>query len=1060
MAIEELFDLIRQRFSSADGKTIVTSLQHDPLVWQALQDDQASLPFFEAAGTSLEAFSPGMFAAALISQQNEIQLLDLHDPETDLPAEIKQAAAKAFESTFNSGLPPADLKTAGLLALALRERRKIKGDWQGIAEEILIKRGASAVEKNVKIWQTPAACLYTISDDFSGFIADFLNSKSNRTTMTGVALQVHTILANPIPPSAKLDKIFASLSGLPVDLQLDALKHLETSNEIETAKTLATNLMQIRSNIDFIARTYSELEAFETSTSVDDPLRKSVRIGLAENLNRLAALLHFSGDEAKSAEIYRKASEILDFIKAQTLFQSVAGNKSSEDKSSWLEIINTLPSSRQARLQYINNLIDQNENDEAERMLADALDCPEKSYLLRKLGKASSGKSSSFTFDSESQILSEVSASPLSSSYFVHRPELNLSKDVLKDLLKFGNGATTKVKVNPEYSDPEQIKLVRDWFIKSQQYDKAIELTSYLDLVQPESSDHRKSLAGLYGLAKHWSKAYDAIQDIVKSETSPAMDDLILFAESALHTDRTDMSISICQNILKQSPNNTKALVLLGEGFWQMGDSVKAIQHMEKVVETIPEEAETWLALARIWRENGQSEKAMEVLQKGVVAIPDSPSLLRELGKTLLEKQSPADAITYLKKANEIDDQDPEGQFNLARASYLLGQYEQAWSLLEPHLVSYEQEPAIAKLLGHVLLAIGKTQQAKPILLTAAGHFPDDRDTVLSAGKIIISEADQTLDDDVNLVELTTLRSILKKSLDHYDADSQLQLNLADVERLLGNYRQAFDAYLQIAEQERPGKARPTWQLQYGLGKTALAMGKTEMALAALQDASSQQPENISVLHALADAFQSSKLTNKSSDIAKTALKLAPQDLGNILWFAKFQLDHNQSEDAIKALQEALVLIPNQPVLNLWLSRAHLSAGEIQSAETQLRKVINHSSVTEQELHQAAYLGIQLNNLDLAITALEKAGQTSNAFNPLVTMELAAAYASQNKNQKALEALDMDEMTFRQFPELAILKADILEKIGNYQSAFDLLNAIQSVIETVANEEPNHKNGL
>ncbi len=620
-----------------------------------------------------------------------------------------------------------------------------------------------------------------------------------------------------------------------------------------------------------------------------------------------------------------------------------------------MTVIKTLPTSKQARIEYINHLINENEREEAERMLDNLPDCPEKAYLFNKFVTSGNSKERPSHFDFDSRLLSRDPQSTQTPGYYVHADKLNFSKNILKDLLKFGNAATNKFSTDPDYADPEQLELVRDWFAKTGQYDKAIELTGFLGLVQPESTLHQKTLAKLYGQAKHWTKAYEAIQEIVKSETSPSMDDLILFAESALHTDRTDMSISICQNILKQFPNNTKALVLLGQGFWQTGDSVKAIQHMEKVVETIPEEADTWLALARIWRENGQSEKAMEVLQKGVVAIPDSPTLLRELGKTLLEKQSPADAISYLQKAYEIDDQDPEGQFNLARASYQLGQYEQAWSLLEPHFASYEQEPAVARLLGHVLLAIGKTQQAKPVLLSAAKHFPEDRDTVLSIAKIIINEADQSLEHDVDLNDLTTVRSILAKSLDHYDADSQLQLHLADVDRLMGQYSQAFDAYLEIAEKERPGKARLTWQLQYGLGKTALAMGKTEMALASLQDASSQQPENISVLHALAEAYKSSDLESKSTDTAKTALKLAPQELGNILWYAKFQLDQNQPESAIKALKEAQVLISNQPVLDLWLARAQFSAGESQAAETSLNKVVNHMTASTQDLHQAAY---------------------------------------------------------------------------------------------------------
>ncbi len=374
------------------------------------------------------------------------------------------------------------------------------------------------------------------------------------------------------------------------------------------------------------------------------------------------------------------------------------------------------------------------------------------------------------------------------------------------------------------------------------------------------------------------AQGFYSIQEIVKSEVNPVTSDLLLFAESALHSKQTDLAISICQNVLKDHPTQPKALILLGEGFWQKGDTVKAIQHMEEVVETIPEEAATWLALAQIWQENEQTDKTMEVLQKGVVAIPDSPGLLRELGKVMLEKQSPADAISYLKKAHDLDSHNPEGQFYLARASYKLGRYDEAWAQLEPHIADYEQKPAEAKLLGHVLLAMKQPAEAKPILLFASENYPNDRDTVLSAAKVVIAEA-ESAESELNQVELSQLRGILSTYLAANGLDTQVKLNLADVERLLGESQLAFETYLDVSKQIHPAKSRASWQLQYGLGKTALAMGKVEMAVATLQEAAGQQPENTTILHALAQAYQVSELDGKASDTAILALKLAPQDL-------------------------------------------------------------------------------------------------------------------------------------------------------------------------------------
>ncbi len=1052
MATEVLFDLIRQRFDPSDRKVIATSLQHDPLVWQFVQVLDESLPIFKLADADPASLSPGALAVQLISRKQDVDLPNLGQIETALPHEVRQAAAKAFESTFNSGLPPADLATAGLLALALRERRKIKSGWAGIADEILIKRGHNALEKNIQIWQTPFACLYSLCPDFDSLTADFLRSKTNQTAQVGVGLLVHALLTNPLPDSARLDALFNPVSGLPMDLQLDALKWLDEAKQTQLCQSLAQSLMQVKSNVDAFARTFAEWEAFETPSS-EDPLNKPVRFSLAEDLNRLAAFHHFLGDAAKSAETYRKAGDVLEFVKAQTLFQSAASRSTADAKSLWTTVIHALPHSQQARFGYIQNLIENQNLDEAKRLLAEMPPSTEKAWFEAELASDDAKPEKGPQLYSDFLKSTEQRTVSASKSYFVHRSNAGLSRKALKDLITNQGPAMGHLPIEPDYADPDQLQWLRDGFIQSRQYERAIELTAYLELVQPEDDGHKKTLARLYGQAKQWPQAYETIQQIVKSETTPALDDLTLFAESALRTDRADMAVSIAQNILKQSPNHAKALVLLGESFWQKGETVKAIQHMEKVVESIPEEADTWLALARIWQENGQSERALDVLQKGVVAVPNHPGLLRALGKLLLEKQSPSDAITYLQKAYAIDDQDPEGHFDLARASYQLGRYEQAWSLLTPYLTSYDQDAAIAKLLGHVMLAMDKEQEAKPILLFAAEQNPEDRNTTLSAAKIIIHEADTALK-ETDFATLTRLRSILQQSIGAHEGDSQLQLNLADVERLLGNSAQAFEIYRSLAEQERPGKAGPTWQLQYGLGKTALAMGRHEIALAALQDAATQQPGNLAVLHALTQAYLSSDLQSKADETARTALKMAPQDMQNILWYARLQMDQNQPEKAAKALKDSLVLITDQPVLKLWLARSLLSTGDLDAAERNLAELIEDPFTKGADLHQAAYACVQINNLDLAIKALESAISRTGTFNPLLALDLAAIFASRDEWLSALNVLDLTEDQTASFPEVALYKSDLLNHLGRYDSSLAVLESIQAQAEARLASDP------
>ena len=1024
MAIEVLLDLIKQRFPPSERQIAAKALQQDPLVWQFVNTEDECLPYFESAGTELSAFTPAAQAVWLISRQNEIESELLTQQDGTLPNALRQIAGKAFESTFNSGLPPADLYTAGLLALALRERRKMETSWSGISDEIFIKRGTAAVQKNVLIWQTVFSILLSLLPDFIDLILELIQSRNEQQAKTGVQLLVHSVLSNPTTDQEKLDLLYRCVSGEPIDLQLEALKWLQANHRTSLGKTLALSLLQVKSNVDTFARIFSEWESFQAISGDDDLLEKSIRFTLPEDLSRFAAFSYFSGDSQKASETYRKAVKVLDVIKAQTLFQAVAESTHPDDQTGWLEVVQSLPTSQKARMTYIQTLIDEQKTDEALRLMAELPDSPAKSLLEAQIVSGSKL--------SVSTTSTRIPAP--SPSYFIHSVEINPTKVLLN--------SKTAQSIEIDFADPEMILMARDQYIQSQLYDKAIELTAYLELLEPENSVNPRKLAHLYALAGRWAQAYAAIQKIVKDQAAPAIEDLLLFADSSLHTDRTDMSISISQNILKQDPQNPKALILLGEGFWQKGDVVKAIQHMEKVVEVIPEEAETWLSLARIWEENGQFDRALEVLEKGAVAIPGDPALLRQLGILLLDKQSPTDALTYLKKANSLDIENAEGQLHLAKAHYQLGHFSEAWQILEPFFDNYEQNPDISKLLGFVLLGMEKSAQAKPVLLHAASQSPEDVEVVMAAARLVISEAETTFEEP-NKAELDGMKNILAKALDAQPDDAYLQLHLADIERLQGQYQIALDRYANLADRMTSNKAGPTWQVQYGLGRSALLLGNQEMGLAALQEAAAKQPENPIILHGLAEAYQYARLPENATDTALTALKLAPRDIQNILWYAHFRSENGQPDEAVKALKEALVLEPDRPELKIWLAKSLIAAGNTQAAEKQLSEMIIESTPTSHDLEQVAKMGVQLNNLDLAIKALEKAIALSSAFNPELTMNLAMAYATQGQRRKALETLNASDSILTQYPSIALLKADLLDALGQHQIALDTLTMIE-----------------
>jgi len=1056
MSVEALLDLIRQRFSPSEGKILVKSLQQDPLVWQFVQNEKSSLEYFKTAPKDISAFTPGRMAAWLMAQKYSLSDLNLSSENFELPADLKKQAAQTFETVRNTGLPPADLISAGLLALSLRESKNSKGAWKGITDEILIERHQNAVQKNFRIWRTPFACLIQYCPDFEDIILDFLQSKSEPVLKTAIPVFIHAFLANPSTQETTLSQLFSFTRNLSVDQQLESLKWMESFQEPAMVEQLAKDLFQQKNNVDTFARVFSELEAFESKTSNSDPLEKQVRYTLPEDVNRLAAFYYFSGNQQKASETYKQSTELLEFIKAQSLFQSFASQPGKIASSHWMQIIKSVPGSKQARLFYIRSLLDEQKIDEAEKLLADLPESGEKKFLQHQI-RSHSGTAEKTLLETVPPLQTQDAGIRVTQSgYYVHKIRLDQKYDILQTMLHqpVDKQSLSWVENNlaAHFNDPSFVILARDLYEKAENIDKAIELTSFLERIEPGEKNHKQDLARLYSQVDRWQESYSILQEVIKRDPSPAVKDLERFAEAALRTDRIDMSMSICQNILKQNDHNTRALVLLGEGYMQKGDIVKAIQHMEDVVEMIPEEAETWLSLARLWENNGQIDRAFEILNQGVLTLPNHPELLRALGHAHLEKQAPADALTYLKKAFEIEPDHYRGKIDLAQSEFLLGQHEQAYQILETYLNNYEDYPEAAKLLGHVLVGMGNSDAAEPILISAAKHYPADQQTVLAVTHIVLDRFETSLE-ELPQEGLNEIEEILNKASDLNPQNKQLKMHLADINRLKGQNQEALETYAQLSEAGPGEKSSLDWRLQYGLGKSAIGVGNIDVGLVALQDAASKQPENLMVLHSLSEAYQVAGMPDKAQNIAKSALRLAPQDLQNILWYADNKTKNNEPEEAVKALKEAIQMTPESSQLKLWLSKTQLSIGSIEDAKDTITDLLENTKATRTELQQAAYICVRLNELQLAVNALEKATEPSSISDPILIMDLSVCLSLMDQHKQALETLNVDDDLIRQYPQIAMLKSDLLSNLNRYESAFETLARVKSFSESALGED-------
>lgn len=1050
MALGTLLNLIRQKYLPEEGQLLMRSLHQDPLVWEFIQDKDNSSTYFNSIQDGLKPFSPGEISRWIISQQFEgLPQITL---DVQIPGDILAQAKQVFQTTISTGLPPSDLGTAGLLAINLIDRRQQKNSWRGLADEIFTKRNPQTIQVFFQIWRTPFACLFQWCEDFEGLTAELLQSETEIVTMTFLPVIIHSLLANPLTQSQLVEKLVPVLKTLTIDMQLEALRWVNAFKQIDLQENLASQLLQTKTNRDFLIQVFSELEAFNAVNPQIDPLERKVRFNLPEDLNRLAAFYHFTGNPAKAIDTYQESCALLAFLEAQTKFQILAGETNRVTASRWLDIVKSIPHSKRALQFHIRTLIQDQQFDEAQRLIDELPESIEKRYLQSKLISLEPTEIGSLItqfLDFEKNKTKDFRSTP---GYFVHQTGLIKSNDIQQIIIQ-NEADPVSVEwveryLDSNFNDPQAVEIALNLYEKYGKIDKSIETAAYLEQVEPNNIQHKKTLGRLLVHAKRWNEAFTFLQDLIKIETNPAIEDLERYAESALKSNEIDIAMTVSHNIIKREPQNKKALVLLGEGYFHKGDQSKAIQHMEAVIKMIPGTPTAWLTLAWLWQEAGQINRQLEILKQGINVNPNQPKLLRAYGKALLDQKEYSNALIALQKAHELEPNHQDGKFNLAQTYYLLGQTQNSYEILVDFIDNYQENPQAARLLGKVLIALEKYDIAEPILLFAAESFPDDEETVLTATQLVLDRIEQTSMSKTEKL-LDQVESLLKDRKKTFGT----LLQIANVARLKGEFEKAFDIYTQLAKDSTDDTLGLQWRVNYGLGASAMGLKKYEVALAALQMAIDDQPGNLIIRHALADSLLIADLPGKAHSIAGSALKLSPYDLNNILWYADFKTRADQPGEAVRALKEALQITPNKHELKLRLAKALISEQSIDEANETIANFIKTDESDVDQLREAAHLCVHLNNLPLAIEALSNANCQAGGNNPLLVMELSVIHSLMQENKKALDILDIDQNQLFANPEMALIKSDLLSKVGQYDAAYRILKLLEGYIDNFQKDD-------
>ncbi len=171
--------------------------------------------------------------------------------------------------------------------------------------------------------------------------------------------------------------------------------------------------------------------------------------------------------------------------------------------------------------------------------------------------------------------------------------------------------------------------------------------------------------------------------------------------------------LEVATRLVRDFPNNTDAIGLMGMVHNSLGNSNEAVKCWEKCLKLDSNRADAYNSLGIVAQRKGESEKAIALWRKALEANPTSPSIHERLAGALLGLGKIDEAVAVLENEIAVFPKVPSGYFLLGQAYLQLKEYEKA---KQHYLRAIEIEPDAAVTyygLGVACARLGQKDQAE-----------------------------------------------------------------------------------------------------------------------------------------------------------------------------------------------------------------------------------------------------------------------------------------------------------------------------------------------------------
>ncbi len=461
---------------------------------------------------------------------------------------------------------------------------------------------------------------------------------------------------------------------------------------------------------------------------------------------------------------------------------------------------------------------------------------------------------------------------------------------------------------------------------------EAVEMADTIPLSSVEENSSLLELAKIYAGSGHSDKALLFLDRVI--EKDPTHDKgYISKGMLLLSIKRLGEARAVLQTAVDRVPQSPEVHYYLGMTMSEEGIFEESEKHFEEAIKIRSDFRRAYLSLGSLHEEHKRPEQAMHVYERYLQhGNPHDKDFRLQLVRLYLRTQAHDKALKQLNRILEYYPNDLNAQVRVALVYGEMGNYQQAIDELSKILHSRPKELRVRDYLGLMYEEMKDYDQAKRTYLANLKINPNYYDTLLHLGFLLYRQKQYD------------------EAISYLEQSKQIQPKRSEPYLLLGLTYLQQEKYLVAIEKFQEGiQHNPTnADLHFNLGTTYDKLDRFDDVVQEMERTLSLEPEHADALNYLGYSYADRGLkVEQALELTQRAVELKPNNgyYVDSLGWALFKV--GRSDEALVAIDRALSLVTNDPVIFEHLGEIHLQREELEKAQKAWERSIELDSSNE-----------------------------------------------------------------------------------------------------------------